>query len=172
MVVPELLPTTIALAATKSVPITAEPELCPMRKNARYDRVAKHQFNLLTDQLFQSLSRDWPSEHQAAIDALTGLSAESVMNGQTSAPAVRLNKRKATVEDVGRVATSFNPPVEAEGSASRAQQSTLVQSWGQSKITAVRQALIDHYLLRFVVCCSIAFAVVDNGFFMDFVSAL
>jgi hypothetical protein len=143
-----------------------------MCKNARYDRVVEHQFNSLTDQLFQSLSRDWPSEHQAAIDALTGLSAESVINGQTSAPAVRLNKRKATVEDVGRVATSFNPPVEAEGSASRAQQSTLVQSWGQNKITAVRQALIDHYLLRFVVCCSIAFAVVDNGFFMDFVSAL
>ena len=39
-------------------------------------------------------------------------------------------------------------------------------------ITVVCQALIDHYLLRFVVCCSIAFAVVDNGFFMDFVSAL
>ena len=118
------------------------------------------------------MSCDWPSEHQAAIDALVGLSAESVMNGQMSAPTVRLNKRKATVEDVGCVATSFNAPVESEGSASTPQQSTLVQSWGQSKITAVRQALIDHYLLRFVVCCSIAFAVVNNGFFMDFVSAL
>jgi len=106
------------------------------------------------------------------MDTLTGLSAESIMTGQTSAPVVRLNKRKATVEDVGHVAASFNPPVESEGSASTTQQSTLVQSWGQSRITAVRQALIDHYLLRFVVCCAIAFAVVDNGFFMDFVSAL
>ena len=103
---------------------------------------------------------------------LMGLSAESIINGQTSASAVRLNKRKATVEDVGRVATSFISAVESEGSASTAQQSTLVQSWGQSKVTAVRQALIDHYLLWFVVCCSIAFAVVDNGFFMDFVLAL
>jgi hypothetical protein len=94
------------------------------------------------------------------------------MNGQTSAPAVRLNKRKETVEDVRCVVTSFNPLVESEGSASTAQQSALVQSWVQSKITAVHQALIDHYLLQFVVCCSIAFAVVDNGFFMDFVSAL
>jgi hypothetical protein len=106
------------------------------------------------------------------MDTLTGLSVESIMTGETSAPAVRLNKRKATVEDVGRVPTSFNPLVESEGSASTTQQSTLVQSWGQSKITAVRQALIDHYLLRFVVCCAVAFAVVDNGFFMDFVSAL
>lgn len=106
------------------------------------------------------------------MDILTGLSAESIMNGQTSAPSVRLNKQKATVEDVGHVATSFIPPVKSEGSGSTAQQSTLVQSWGQRKITAVRQALIDHYLLQFVVCCSIAFGVVDNGFFMDFVSAL
>jgi hypothetical protein len=101
-----------------------------------------------------------------------GLSAESIMTGQTSAPAPQLNKCRATVEDVGRVPTSFTPPVESEGSASTAQQTTLVQSWGQSKITAVRQALIDHHLLRFVVCCSIAFAVVDSGFFMDFISAL
>jgi hypothetical protein len=144
-------PTTIALVVTKSTPITAEPELCPMRKIARYVRIVEHQFNLFTDQLLQPLSLDWPSEHQAAIDALTGLSAESVMNGQTSAPAVRLNKCKATVEDVGHVATSFNPPVESEGSASRAKQSILVQSWGQSKINAVCQALIDHYLLQFSV---------------------
>jgi hypothetical protein len=143
-----------------------------MRKNAKYVIIVECQFNSITDQLFQPLCHDWPSEHQAAIDTLTGLSAESIINGQTSAPAVRLNKRKATVEDVGRVATSFIPPVESKGSASTAQQSTLAQSWGQSKITAVRQALIDHYLLRFVVCCSIAFAVVNNGFFMDFVSAL
>ena len=91
MVVLELLPSTIALAATKSTRITAKPELCPMCKNARYVIIVEHQFNLITDQLLQPLSRDWPSEHQAAIDALTGLSAESVMNGQTSAPAVRLN---------------------------------------------------------------------------------
>jgi hypothetical protein len=128
--------------------------------------------NSITDQLLQPLCRDWPSEHRAAMDTLTGLSVESIMTGETSAPTVRLNKRKATVEDVGRVPTSFNPPVESEGSASTTQQSTLVQSWGQSKITAVHQALIDHYLLRFVVCCAVAFAVVDNGFFMDFVSAL
>jgi hypothetical protein len=67
MVVLELFPTTIALAVMKSVPITAEPELCPMRKNARYVIIVEHQFNLITDQLLQPLSRDWPSEHQAAL---------------------------------------------------------------------------------------------------------
>ena len=115
MVVLEPLLTTIASAATKSTPITAEPELCPMHKNARYVIVVKHQFNLITNQLLQPLCRDWPSEHQAAIDTLTGLSAESIINGQTSAPAVQLNKCKATVEDVGCVSTSFISAVESEG---------------------------------------------------------
>jgi len=42
----------------------------------------------------------------------------------------------------------------------------LSQSWGESKLTAVRQAMIDYQLLCFVVCCAIAFSVVDSGFFI------
>lgn len=116
-------------------------------------------------------------------DALVGMTTEQVVTGQAKAPVVREpSKRKATNQNVGRVEISFAPPVTSEvpstatsGSSSATSvtvQSKLSQSWGENKLTAARQALIDFYLLRFVVCCSIAFAVLDNGFFIDFVSAL
>jgi len=116
------------------------------------------------------------------MDALGEASAENVDTGQTKAPAVRQpNKHKATSEDVGCVAASFAPSVTpdlssaASGSSSTVStpvQSKLSQSWGESKLTAVRQAMIDYQLLHFVVCCAIAFSVVDSGFFIDFVAAL
>ena len=106
-------------------------------------------------------------------------SAENVVTGQTKAPAIcQPNKRKATGEDVGHVAASFAPPdlsSAVSGSSSTAStvvQSKLSQSWGESKLTAVHQAMIDYQLLRFIVCCSIAFSVVDSSFFIDFVAAL
>ena len=111
--------------------------------------------------------------------ALGEASAENVVTGQTKAPAIRQpNKRKATGEDVGRVAASFAPPdllsavLGSSSTASTIVQSKLSQSWGESKLTAVRQAMIDYQLLRFIVCCSIAFSVVDSSFFIDFVAAL
>ena len=88
MVALEPLPTTIALAVMKSAPIPAEPELCPICKNARSIIIVEHQFNLIIDQLLQPLSHDWPLDHHAAIDVLMRLSAESIMNGQMSAPTV------------------------------------------------------------------------------------
>jgi hypothetical protein len=56
-------------------------------------------------------------------------------------------------------------------------QQTLSQAWSSStgdptKLTPARQNKIDYFLLRFIVCCSIAFAVLDNGFFWDFVTCL
>lgn len=119
-------------------------------------------------------------------------SAESIISGQSTAPAVRVQgKRKAYDEGYKRVPVAFSAPVSrlpgtqpsmstlgtsAESTSNTSNttvQTTLSSSWGDSRIlTAVRQALIDHLLLRFIVCCSISFAILDNGFFFDFVTAL
>ena len=116
-------------------------------------------------------------------NALVEMTTEHIVTGQAKAPAVHEpSKRKATNQNVGRVETSFSPPVSSEvpltaasGSSSATGvtvQSKLSQSWGESKLTAARQAIVDFHLLRFIVCCSIAFAVLNNSFFIDFVSAL
>jgi hypothetical protein len=107
------------------------------------------------------------------LDALVDTSAEKVVMGDGAAPHVRdPKKRKATNEGAGRVPVTFAPPVEQEASSSAPTQATLNASWGETRISAVRQAFIDYNLLRFIVCCAIAFSVVDNGFFIDFVKAL
>ena len=72
-------------------------------------------------------------------------------------------KQKIAAEDEGRVPASF---------FSSKQQSTIEENWGQNKITPKQQANIDFYLLRFIVCCFVAFSLLDSGFFIDFVSAL
>ncbi|KAF7980497.1 hypothetical protein HWV62_37998 [Athelia sp. TMB] len=137
----------------------------------------------------KTLARDWPITFAAAMKELAGMSVESVMTGQSEAPPVRGRvKRKAYDEDYGRVPVSFSAPVsqqsaESQPSTSTADssatepsppiQTTLESSWGDtSTLTAVRQALLDHLLLRFIVCCAISFAILDNGFFFDFVTAL
>jgi hypothetical protein len=107
------------------------------------------------------------------LDALVGASAEKIMTGDSAAPHVRNpKKRKATDDGAGRVPVTFSPPVEQGASSSAPIQATLNASWGETTITAVRQAFIDYNLLRFVVCCAIAFSIVDSGFFIDFVKAL
>lgn len=91
--------------------------------------------------------------------------AENIVNGVAKAEPVRgvNKKRKIEATDEGRVPASF--------SSSR-QQSTIEENWGESKITPKRQANIDFYLLRFIVCCFVAFSLLDSGFFIDFVLAL
>jgi hypothetical protein len=180
---------TIALAAMSAMPTTAGQELYPMQKSARsvlYQVAANWQLPwtllFIWHLLIQALQREWPDLYKSSMDALGEASAENVVTGQTKAPAVRQpHKRKATGEDVGRVTPSFAPPVTpnlssaASGSLSTAStpvQSKLSQSWGESKLTAVCQAMIDYQLLCFVICCAIAFLVVDSGFFIDFVAAL
>ena len=129
----------------------------------------------------QTLQREWPKEWNSVTNALVEMTTEHVVTSQAKAPAVREpSKRKATNQNAGRVEMSFAPPVSSEVSSTAASgsssatgvQSKLSQSWGESKLTAARQAIIDFHLLRFVVCCSIAFAVLDNGFFIDFLSVL
>ena len=130
----------------------------------------------------QLLQRDWPNKYKDVISALQDKSSEKVITGQTAAPAVRLpGKRKATDEHAGRVPISFasasSPELPETGSqsplpsmSSVTLQTKLSQSWGDHKLTVVRQAKIDLMLLRFIVCCAIAFSIIDNGFFIDFVN--
>jgi len=116
-------------------------------------------------------------------NALVEMTTKHVVTGQAKAPAVREpSKWKVTNQNAGHVETSFAPPVSSEvpstaasGSSSATGvtvQSKLSQSWGESKLMAAHQAIVDFHLLRFIVCCSIAFAVLDNGLFIDFVSVL
>lgn len=77
---------------------------------------------------------------------------------------------------------SFHPPVESQSQASGSLTSnhaikgtpcTLDAHFAtMSKLSANHQAEIDYYLLRFIICCSIAFAIVDNHFFIDFLTCM
>jgi hypothetical protein len=93
--------------------------------------------------------------------------AENIVNGVAKAEPVRgvNKKRKIAAEDEGRMSVSFS---------SSTQQSTIEENWGESKITPKQQANINFYLLRFIVCCFVAFSLLDSdsGFFIDFVFAL
>ena len=91
--------------------------------------------------------------------------AENIMKGVAKAEPVRgvNKKRKIAAEDEGRVPASFS---------SSKQQSTIEGNWGENKITPKRQANIDFYLLRFIVCCFVTLSLLDSGFFIDFVFAL
>jgi hypothetical protein len=110
--------------------------------------------------------------------ALEGLSAQNVVTGNTEGSRVcEPNKRKVADKASGRVPVSFAPPVASNGTSSGGStaplaQSTLSQNWGDTKLTPPRQALIDYFLLRFIICGAIAFTILDNGFFIDFISAL
>ena len=110
-------------------------------------------------------------------------SGKAVASGSGTAPKVRSHKRKAYVADEdgdteSATVPSFHPPVQASTSGSntnpvKSPPNTLTAHWATtSKISAQRQAEIDYYLLRFVICCSIAFAILDPQFFIDFLTCL
>lgn len=117
-------------------------------------------------------------------------SGKAVASGSGTAPKVRSHKRKAYVEPEDEesdtesaTVPSFHPPVQsstsnlksntAKTNPVKALSNTLTAHWATtSKISAQRQAEIDYYLLRFVICCSIAFAILDNRFFIDFLAHL
>ena len=114
-------------------------------------------------------------------------SGKAVASGSSTAPKVRSHKRKAYVEPKDEESDtesasvpSFHPPVQSSISEpsnltrnTKALPNTLAAHWATtSKLSAQRQAEIDYYLLRFVICCSIAFAILDNQFFIDFLTCL
>jgi hypothetical protein len=113
-------------------------------------------------------------------------SGKAVASGSGTAPKVRSHKRKAYVEDKdsdteSATVLSFHPQVQSSTSESSKANTnpvggppnTLTAHWATtSKISAQCQAEIDYYLLHFVICCSIAFAILDNRFFIDFLTCL
>ena len=107
----------------------------------------------------RDLARDFSDTYNEVLDALGLRSTESVLSGEGTAPGVRSNKRKAADPELNRV------PLQSD-------QGKITQSFGPSRLTAEQQARIDFYLLRFLICCSIAFSILDNGFFIDLVTAL
>jgi hypothetical protein len=103
-------------------------------------------------------------------------SGKAVASGSGTAPKVHSHKQKAYVEDEdsdteGATVPSFHPPVQSSTSESSKSTANPVKGLlntlaahlaTTSKISAQCQAEIDYYLLHFVICCSIAFAILDN----------
>ncbi|KAJ3913026.1 ribonuclease H-like domain-containing protein [Lentinula edodes] len=111
-----------------------------------------------------ALQRNWPKEFKEVIDTLAAQSGENMSTGKSTAPAVRGKKHRIETETEGH---SSSTPTASDP------QQVLEASWGEvQKLTPPRQARIDYFLLRFVVCCAVAFAILDSGFFQDFVHAL
>jgi hypothetical protein len=48
----------------------------------------------------------------------------------------------------------------------------MYQYYDNSKITNSRQKIIDSTLIKVFVCCNIAFAIIENPFFMDLLKIL
>ena len=112
-------------------------------------------------------------------------SGKAIAEGTGTAPRVRAHKRKPYMEDVSdsdikTTVPSFHPPVDSQSQASelpadtcKGTQRTLDAHFATtSKISPNRQAEIDYYLLRFIICCSVAFAILDNRFFIDFLTCM
>lgn len=87
-------------------------------------------------------------------------SSSAVLSGEGSVAAVQGTKRKVEEPNHNR------HPVEAP------RQAKLSETHGWTRISAIQQALIDTMLLWFIICCALAWSLLDNGFFIDFVNAL
>ncbi|KAJ6590906.1 hypothetical protein B0H10DRAFT_1960891 [Mycena sp. CBHHK59/15] len=130
----------------------------PVRNNAK-TRNASHMLGC------KALQRDFPATWTKFKNSL-GPSSEAVAAGTAPAPPLRLKKRKVEDPADGRSPipgiTTELPQSESSQEAAPTQH-TLASSWGESSITATRQSVIDYLLLRLIVCCSLAFALLDNG---------
>ncbi|KAK7000614.1 hypothetical protein R3P38DRAFT_2797273 [Favolaschia claudopus] len=116
------------------------------------------------------LQREFPDHWEAFRDDLSNSSASNVLAGKKSAPAVREKSRKVEDPNHDRVAV---PGITTSATKATPVQRTLAASWGSTdKMTAPRQSAIDYLLLRLLVCCALAFSLLDNGFFIDFCNAL
>ncbi|KAJ6623883.1 hypothetical protein B0H10DRAFT_2213253 [Mycena sp. CBHHK59/15] len=119
------------------------------------------------------LQRDFPAAWKELKDSIAP-SAEQVASSDAPAPALRSKKRKLENPAEGRAPVQgITTPSHAESSGSTpTAQHTLDDTWGASSITATRQSIIDYLLLRLIVCCTLAFSLCDNGFFIDFCNTL
>ena len=107
-----------------------------------------------------ALARLFPGTHNEAERLAGNSSLEGVLTGLGAAPAVRPKKRKIEKANEGRSDTVGIRQVE------------ITESFGPRSLTAKQQSLIDFLLLRFIICCSLAFSLLDNGFFIDFCNIL
>ncbi|KAK6971998.1 hypothetical protein R3P38DRAFT_3297229, partial [Favolaschia claudopus] len=122
----------------------------------------------------RALQRDFPATWTRFKDDVQP-SVKQVGSGEAPAPPLRTKKRKIEDATEGRaLLPGITTPLgdDANGSPTAFVQSSLDNMWGNSKITTVRQAIIDYLLLRLIVCCALAFSLCDNGFFRDFCNAL
>src|SRR6266540_4055755 len=119
-------------------------------------RVLEHAYNC------QTVAQEWPDTFKLVEKELVSRSTQLVLSGEGyKPPAVCRKKRKAAEPDSGRI-----------DELAETTQGKITNSFGPSKLSAQQQSRIDYYLLRFLVCCSVAWAILDNGFFIEFVTAL
>ncbi|KAJ3780108.1 hypothetical protein GGU10DRAFT_381174 [Lentinula aff. detonsa] len=124
------------------------------RSNNALDRALPHALNC------DKLQREWPMLYQKAREEALNRSGVKTITGQSQPQKVRTKKRKIEDESEGRVPVFFTsseatPSSLTELGTSRISQPqpTLEASWGEtSQITAPRQAQIDYFLLRFIIC--------------------
>ena len=109
----------------------------------------------------QPLAKDWPADFKAAKARLQNKTIDAVMSGDGELPALH-DRKKRKAEDSSHQRVPI-PSLE---------QTTIEDSFGPARISAKRQFTIDSLLLCLVVCCSLAFTLLDSGFFIDFVKAL
>jgi hypothetical protein len=139
----------------------------------------------------QPLQRDFPTEANDVSVALQSKATANVLaNNGKGAPPLRSQARKAAdpyhkrtpVEGISPTGTSAprasssssESTIGSSASATPAPkiQSTVEDNWGHSRMTTTRQSTIDYFLLRMIICCALAFSLLDNGFFIDFCLAL
>lgn len=108
------------------------------------------------------LARDFPDVYAEAEKCGSNTSLEGVLGGQSKAPAVRGTKRKAA--DISNGRESGSVPILA--------QAAITDTFGPKRLTATQQAVINYYLLQLIICSSLAYSLLDNGFLFDFCAAL
>jgi hypothetical protein len=126
--------------------------------NNHEDRVLKHANRCC------KLEREFPAVWKEARERLVGKSTRAIMSGENNPPPVRQPGKRKLEEEVTEI--------DEQVMSAELRQSYIDESFGSSKISARRQSWIDFTLLRFIICCFLAFSLLDNIFFLSFVRAL
>ncbi|KAJ7599777.1 hypothetical protein C8J56DRAFT_879560 [Mycena floridula] len=111
-----------------------------------------------------ALARDFPTTWEEARIRCMALSMEGKSEGQSELPPVCQGKQKVDDPSHNRIPVKFG--------TNSGKQSKISDSFAPVNMNPSWQFRIDYFLLRFVICCAIAFSILDNGFFRDFVHVL
>ncbi|KAG6847048.1 hypothetical protein H0H93_010443, partial [Arthromyces matolae] len=99
-----------------------------------------------------SLPKEWPELHSRVRKELNlNSNTTSLETGQTK-NLPKLRKLPSNTEEM--------------------RQGTLLEHFNTTKITQTQQAHLDLLLFKFFICCAIPFAVLNNSFFWDLLTAL